>query len=571
MPSNGKRKCLVIGLDGATFDLLNPLMERGLMPNLKRMVEEGSSGNLMSVVPPVSGPAWVSFMTGKDPGRHGIYDFHRFLPGRCGKQIVSFNNIAGKSLWEVLSSQGRKAGVINVPVTYPPFPVDGFMITGMLTPPDAGERRMHPPSLYKELKEKFGEYISDVWWTQYGSRQKAKLLRDLIDCMNQRQRMTVYLMEQKEWDFLITTITETDRLQHAFAGELFRPASAWPTDKGSREVKKLLDQFYMKMDDHIGELREKAGEETTVFIVSDHGFGITSHLFLANRWLHQVGLLQVRWREYYKNFWKTKLAESRVLRKIVRVLDPFGLRKRLRKKEAGGSDQKSGSDEVATEYQQLFIDCIDWSRTVAYMDLDDQQGIYINLKGREPNGIVEPSDYEKTRDRVIEELGRLLDPETGLPLVTSVKRREEVYQGAHVDEAPDLIVQFKGFEIYGIGLLGLNLFNNPMFQKPVWPFFSGHHRPEGVFVGCGPGIKKNEKVEGNLIDVFPTILYAMDLRVPDDLDGRVMKAIFTEAYSKTHPISWQKGSASTQGRAADPLSSVDNDRLIESLKGLGYL
>jgi predicted AlkP superfamily phosphohydrolase/phosphomutase len=573
LSKNEKQKCLVIGLDGATFDILTPLMDRGLMPNLKRIVGQGSSGNLHSVTPPVSGPAWVSFMTGKDPGRHGIYDFHQFLPGRCGKRVVSFNDIAGKSLWEVLSGLGRKVGVINVPVTYPPYPVDGFMITGMLTPPDAEERRMHPPSLYHELKAKFGEYISDVWWTQYGSRQKADLLRDLIGCMNQRQKITTYLMEQKEWDFLITTITETDRLQHAFASDLFGTGAPSKTSKSDGEIKMLLDRFYMEMDEHIGELYEKAGEDTTVFIVSDHGFGITSHLFLANRWLHDLGLLRINWKEYYKNFWMAKLAASPTLRKIVRALDPFGLRKRFRKRAGEDrSGQAGGSDEAVGEYQRLFTDCIDWSRSVAFMDLDDQQGIYINLKGREPDGIVEPADYEKTRDRVIQALGRLIDPETGRPVVTSVRRREEVYEGASVENAPDLVVEFKKFEIYGIGLLGLNLFRNPLFQKPVWPCFSGHHRPEGVFVGCGPRIKKNMKVEGNLIDLFPTILYSMNLPIPNDLDGRVMETVFTEAYSTSHPILWQKASESTREKGGSgSLSPVDNDKLIESLKGLGYL
>lgn len=567
----------MIGLDGATFDILNPLMERGLMPNLKRIIEQGTSGNLMSVTPPVSGPAWVSFMTGKHPGRHGIYDFHYFLPGKCRKQVVSFNNIAGKSLWQVLSEQGRKVGVINVPVTYPPYPVDGFMITGMLTPPNAGERRMHPPSLYHELKKKFGEYISDVWWTQYGRRQKAKLLRDLIDCMNQRQAMTIYLMENKEWDFLITTITETDRLQHAFAEELFPQGSK---RKGDQEIGKLLDRFYMKMDDHIGELCEKAGEETTIFVVSDHGFGITTHLFLANRWLHDLGLLHIDWKRYYKKFWTAKLAAttSFALRKAVRVLDPFGFRRFLRKRQEVKPKEESGevtgesTGEVTTEYNHLFTDCIDWSRSVAYMDLDDQQGFYINLKGREPNGIVEPADYEKTRDRLIEELGRLIDPATGKPAVASVKRREEVYEGAFVENAPDLIVQFRDFEIYGIGLLGFNLFRNPLFQKPVWPCFSGHHRPEGVFVGCGPAIKKDTKTEGNIVDVFPTILYSMNLAVPDDLDGRVMETIFTKEYLSSHPVRWQDASASAEEKGVSgQLSSEENQKLIESLKGLGYL
>jgi len=563
--SGKKQKVLVIGLDGATFDILLPLMERGLLKNIKHLIGQGASGVLDSVNPPMSGPGWVSFMTGKNPGRHGIYDFHRFLPGKQEKKVVNFNDIKARSLWEVLTHHGKKIGVINVPITYPPYPVNGFMITGLLTPPNAGGRRIYPSTLNQELTEKFGKYIDDVWWAQYESHQKVNLLRDLMTAMDQKQEITRYLMREKEWDFLMTVITETDRLQHAFGNYLLEAVTGKADQNSDLEIRTLIDRFYTRMDEHVGELCREAGEGTSIFIISDHGFGNTSDFFLVNRWLESQGLLKVKEGNYLKNLLIKSIREHLALRKVVRGLDPLGLRKRLRKQKVEACEMTD------PQYHTLFTECIEWSKTVAYMDVDDQQGIYINLKGREPYGIVDPDDYEMMREKIIDRLRGVLHPETGKPLASYVKRREEVYKGEYVEEAPDLVLCLNGFETYGIGLLGLGLFKSRLFAKPFWPLLSAHHRMEGILIAAGPAIQKQMKIRCNLIDLFPTILYAMGLPIPTDLDGKVIQSIFTEAYVSSSPIRWQETSAWDQVISRQQDTSWDeNQKIGESLRGLGY-
>lgn len=561
-------KVLTIGLDGATFDILNPMIKKGLLSNLAGLMERGASGVLNSVIPPMSGPAWVSFMTGKNPGRHGIYDFHCFLSERSGKRVVNFNDIRARSLWEVLTERGKKSGVLNLPVTYPPYPVDGFMISGLLTPPGAAERRMYPESLYGELKAKFGEYIADVWWMQYRKRKKADLLRDLIRSLEQKHEMISYLMREKEWDFMMTTITETDRLQHAF-GDYFFPVDR-PEGKDP-VIEALLERFYIRLDEQVGRLCREAGEETSVFIVSDHGFGEVRDFFLINRWLQAEGLLEIKEWTYAKNLagqaLKNSIAGSAIAKTIIRNLEPYRIDRRFRNLSEKSTD---GGSAGTSEYRSLFSDCIDWSKTQAYMDLDDQQGIHVNLKGREVCGIVEPADYEKTRERLIKLLGKVIHPQTRKPLATYVKRREEVYSGEHLDQAPDLILCFDNFKTYGIGLLSLSFFKRGFFHKPIWPAFSAHHRMEGIFIAAGPMIRKGLKTQADLIDVFPTILYALDESIPDDLDGKLLDDIFVEGYRAVHPVRYE-GSSEKNWREEQPQSLEENEKITESLRGLGYL
>ncbi len=554
-------KVVVIGLDGATFDLLTPMMARGLLPNLARLVRQGASGPLRSVIPPVSGPAWVSFMTGKHPGRHGVFDFHRFLPGRTGKAVISFRDVRATSLWEALSERGKTVGVINVPITYPPYPVKGFMITGMLTPSDAGERRMHPPALHDELTRRFGTYIPDVWWAQYEAGREPDLLRDLIRCMDQKQEIATTLMQEKPCDFFMTTITETDRLQHAFGAELFDAERLRRRPRGS-EIAALIDRFYARMDEHVGRLCALAGPDATVFVVSDHGFGPTRRFFLANRWLERVGLLRIRRSRYYRSAWTRHVRRHPSVRALARRLNPFGLSRLVRAARAAGADEM-------TETQAALTEEIDWSRTRAYMDLDDQQGLWINLRGREAHGIVDPADYERVREEVIGRLQALVDDE-GKKVATFVARREAVYEGEYAADAPDVIVRFDEFETYGVGLLDLGLFKTRLFEQPQWPFFSAHHRIDGILIAAGPAVKVHHAASASLVDLFPTILYAMNMSVPDDLDGRVIESIFTDEYRRGHPIQRHAAGIAAPRGPEEPEGAQDNAKLIESLRGLGY-
>lgn len=555
-------KVVVVGLDGATFDILNPLMQRGLLPNLSRLIEEGVGAPLMSVVPPVSGPAWVSFMTGKNPGHHGIYDFYKFAPERKGKKIINFRDIQARSLWEVLTDHGKRVGAINVPITFPPYPVNGFMLTGMLTPPDAGERQSYPPGLYTELTDRFGAYSTDVWWTSYRANQKPQILRDMIACMDRRQEITLHLMREKPWDLFMTTITETDRLQHAFGDYLFGFPEV-EKEADAPEVRRLLDEFFVRMDVHLGTLREAAGPEATLLIVSDHGFGPTKDFFLANRWLATQGFLAVKESTYVTNVIKDAIQSHPLVQKASRVMD------RLARSRAAEGEHDHASAQCNAESETHLIQCVDWSKTVAFMDLDDQQGIYVNLRGREPHGIVPEAEYDAVRERVIRALQQVVHPRTGKPLLTYAKRREEVYDGPFMESAPDIILCFNDFETYGVGVLGFGVFQRGQWAKPKWPWFSAHHRMEGILVAHGAGVRQQSTLDAKLIDMFPTILYALNVPIPNDLDGAVIEGLFTEAYRAQRVVQW---SAAQQPAALAPHEHMDEDaeKIMASLKGLGY-
>jgi len=562
MAVTGKQKVLVIGLDGATFDVLTPMMRRGLLPHLSKLIGEGVSGPLRSVVPPVSGPAWVSFMTGKDPGRHGIYDFYKFAPGRRGKRIISFRDIHARSLWEVLTTHGKHVGAINVPITFPPYPVDGFMLTGMLTPPDAGARQAHPAELYEELTTRFGTFSTDVWWTNYRASEKPRILRDMIACMDRRQEISLYLMREKPWDFFMATITETDRLQHAFGNFLFDDPEA-DREPNAADVRRLLDQFFARMDQHLGALREAAGPDTSLFIVSDHGFGPTTDFFLTNRWLAEQGLLTVKEGTYLSNLVKDQIRNHRVVQKAGRVLERIGLRKQAKEQE------DRASAECNAESETHLIQCVDWARTAAFMDLDDQQGIYINLRGREPQGSVPPEEYESVRDRIITALRDVIHPRTGQPLLTYAKRREEVYEGPFVEAAPDIILCFNDFETYGVGVLGFGLFRRGLWAKPKWPWFSAHHRMDGVLVAHGTDIRHRRMTDARLVDLFPTMLYALGVPIPGDLDGRVLEELFTDACLAARSVQWSDAAEPFEAKGEEMLTE-DAEKIMASLKGLGY-
>ncbi|MFO0768784.1 MAG: alkaline phosphatase family protein [Nitrospiraceae bacterium] len=487
MVETGTQKVLVVGLDGATFDVLTPMMHRGLLPHLAKLIGEGVSGPLRSVVPPVSGPAWVSFMTGKDPGRHGIYDFYKFAPGRKGKRIISFRDIHARSLWEVLTTHGKKVGAINVPITFPPYPVDGFMLTGMLTPPDAEARQAHPPELYKELTARFGTFSTDVWWTNYRANEKPQFFagHDRLHGSASGD-LPVSHAGKTPGVSSLTTITETDRLQHAFACSCStipkRTAGRMPRKCGgcSTNFSSVWINIWVPC-------AKAAGPETSLFIVSDHGFGPTT------------------------DFPDQPVAGSRRI--------PDGEGRRLSVESHSGPDpQPSGRTEGGAglganrctqigcggrrprvggcnaESETHLIECVDWDRTVAFMDLDDRQGIYINLRGREPRG--RPSSTSRVRI-ASSPLRKVVHPRTRQPLLTYAKRREEVYDGPFVEAAPDIILCFNDFETYGVGVLGFGVFRRGLWAKPKWPWFSAHHRMDGVLVAHGTNIRHRRMTDAS--------------------------------------------------------------------------
>jgi predicted AlkP superfamily phosphohydrolase/phosphomutase len=553
-------RVLVIGLDGGCFDQLAPLMERGIMPRLRDLAGGGARGPLTSVVPPITAPAWVSFMTGARPCRHGVFDFLR-SDGGGRRRAVNARDIAVPTLWQTLAAHGARVGCFNVPVTYPPLAVDGFMWSGLLTPPDAGDRRCEPPRLVADLEARFGRFIPDVSLQSYLPREAPRLIRDAIDCLDRKGDYTAHLMGSTPWDFFMTVITETDRIQHVFSPEL--AAGAGNGHGADPEVRTLLERFYRRVDDQVGRLCDLAGPETRVFIISDHGFGPLDRLFFANQWLQQQGFLTVR--DPRRLRFQTRLLRLRInpfVRSAIRRLDVLRLRSHLLRRMKGTLNPTVG-------FSNLFQDTVDWSRTRAYVDTGTQQGIYINLRGRQQHGIVEPgADYERTRDEIIARLKACPDPRSGGLLAVEVRKREEVYDGPLAGEAPDILFSVDGMRTMAVPPIRPE---PGLFLDPIWPILA-HHRPDGMLVAAGPGLASGPVRGARLIDVMPTLLHALGLPIPAGLDGVLLEKVFTPEFLASRPPRHATAADPAGRRAADDVLTEEESLKVEqSLRDLGYI
>lgn len=551
-----KRKLLIVGLDGATFDILEPLMKLGLLPRMEHAIQKGVKARLQSTIPPVTGPAWVSFMTGKNPENHGIFDFVTSAAKESlARRIIHYGDIKSNTLWSILTRKGKKVGLINMPITFPLPKLDGFAIPGMLTPGNVTEWT-NPPHLMKELKPIIGSYIPDVWWQLYNESRIVPFLHRLISSASQKARISSYLMTKYDWDFLMTVFTGTDRIQHALWDLISIVSKGGNLGKGRNKIEHLIRTYYRKIDNFIGDTIQKIDDKTQLFILSDHGFGPLKGKFSINNWLTTQGFLA--WNEKKV---KRLNARNRILRTIGKM-DVFKLRRTVFSKVTPRQARMKAYD---------FLECIDWSKTRAYAASNTEQGIYINLIGREPYGIVEPGgEYEKTRNEIIAELKRIKSPDSKDGLVSTIHKREEVYdQGKFVSHAPDIIFFLKDGEY----LADVQL-KDHLFEETSWKTGSGTHRMEGIFIGYGNDIQKGVEADAlRIIDIAPTILNIFNIPVPDDMDGNVRTEIFTKSFADENPVRYTetKDERTALSDDATVYSDEEEASIRSQLKDLGYL
>ena len=553
--TNHKRKIFVLGLDGATFDLLDPLMRKGLLPNIEHAIGEGVRARLLSTIPPVTGPAWVSFMTGKQPEHHGIFDFVTPLTNKdFRRRVVNTTDIQSETLWSLLTQAGKKLSIVNVPLTYPLPQVNGYVVSGMLTPRTA-IGCTHPPSLRDELKSNVGEFIPDVWWQHYDEDSTVEFLELLRACTQQKANSARYLMRKLDWDFFMVVFTGIDRIQHALWDDIFVILNDGVLPKQHDEIRQLIEMYFQEIDTFVQEVLNSIEKNTNFIIMSDHGFGRLRGKFHINTWLKDCGFLE--WDER-----KLKsLNAKKKLRQMLKKADVLNLKKRI-------PLIASNRDSRIMYYD--FLECIQWAKTKAYSISNTEQGIYINLKDREPYGIVKPGqEYEKTRDEIIEKLNSLQDPETNEKLVSRIYKNEEIYpHSEYAVNAPDIIFFLKEGEY----LADVQL-NKDLYGKKDWKNGTGTHRVEGIFIGYGDDIRKGAQIDSiHIVDLAPTILNILDVPIPDDMDGKVPTEIFLEDFQKKHPPKYtkRKGKPSSE-REVREYSEEEEISLKKQLEGLGYL
>jgi predicted AlkP superfamily phosphohydrolase/phosphomutase len=481
------RPVVLFGIDGATYSILDPMLVQGQLPNLARLKQKGAWGVLQSNIHPLTPAAWVSMVTGLNPGKHGVYDFRRRKAASYDWELVNSRSWDGDPVWSILGQQGKKVGIFNVPMTYPPHPVNGFMVTGLGTPPNS-QNFIYPNSLATKFQEHFSTYTVEP--DAATNDLNDYLLHNHRSLEQRIEALRFIWNEYADLDFFMPVFIETDRVHHVY-WRFMDPNMPDHSKPSAAKIREQVSVIYQKIDAVLGELWAwVADRQGYMLVVSDHGFGPLLKDVYINKWLVDQGYLTLK------------------------------------------LDTTSSSEGH-------FFDQVDWDNTRAY-SFGYFGNINLNLRGREPRGIVEPGrDAETLKQEMISRLRQITDPETDEVIVDAIFRKEELYSGTFLDQAPDFLVIMKNYAYMtrdGFDFNGKRLVGPPMeHNKDALPH-SGNHRLEGIVFMAGEGIKPGSKIHGaGITDIAPTVLYLAGSPVPDGLDGQVLLSAFDEAFVANQP------------------------------------
>ena len=537
---NEKPKVFLIGLDGGTFRVINPAIAAGKLPNLSQLIETGTRGVLISTIPSATIPAFPTLMTGMNPGKHGVFDFMQTKGAES--KLVNGTDIQGQTLWRVLSDQGRKCIVMNIPLTYPPEAINGIVISGMMTP--EGQPFTHPPDITKKL-----ETLTEGYPVRFDSsiveRNPKQFVYNLHEMLRKRRKAIHYLLNQTEWDLFAILFRATDIVQHHL----------W-------QDKNAVVGIYQDIDEIIGDL-VKREPEATFILFSDHGFGPLQRSFHVNIYLKSIGLLTVKAQQPSPEaFRKTKANQPTREVIIERTLKRLGFtRTRVRSflppKISRVVNRFLGA-RIRRYVPATHIE-VDVENSKAYFSKTvtaETQSIILNAKTSD--------EYSNLVTTVKKKLSEVCDPQTGKPVVKAIFHRSEIYHGPFVEQAPDLIMLLEEGYKATTTLAGTQIIEAVSVLK-------GTHSIEGIFMAAGPDIKQKAQVsEINIQDLAPTILHLMQTSISKDVDGKVRKEIFNKD-SQPFQQKPRYFKPEVRKRTAKPLSKKEEDEIKERLRSLGYL
>jgi predicted AlkP superfamily phosphohydrolase/phosphomutase len=454
-------KVFVIGLDCGESTLVFDRWRQDL-PNLRRLMDDGIYGELTSSVPAITVPAWASMLSSKDPGQLGFYGFRNRADHSYERMsIATANMIKADRVWDILSRAGKQVVVHGVPQTFPVKPVNGCLISSFLTP-STQSQYTYPAELKHEIRQVVGgEYMLDV--PNFRTEDKGHLLAQIYAMANQHHKLVKHLMTTKPWDFFMHVDMGVDRIHHGF-WKYFDERH--PLYEAGNPYENAIHDYYVHLDGQIGERLALLDDDTAVLVVSDHGGQPMMGGICFNEWLKQEGYL-------------------------VLEHQPDGV--------------------VPLEKCE-----VDWSKTKAWGSGGYYARLFLNVKGREPEGIIDPADYEKVRDELAERIAAITDPE-GNNIGSVAFKPQEIYKEVN-NIAPDLIVYFGNLSWRSVGSLGLNRIHT--FENDTGPD-DANHAQQGMYIlydpkrqGQGIGLRRQ------LMDVAPTILELLDVPVPADMQGR---------------------------------------------------
>ena len=553
-----KTPLVAIGWDGATWDLLHPWIEEGKLPNISALMKRGCHGSLRSTPVPVSPAAWSTVITGQNPAKHGVFDWFSRRPNRYDVEYVHTAQIQARPLWEYVNQAKKRIGVMSLPMVYPAPAVEGFALSGMAAPDAKISGFAHPPEMLAELEKELGPYqLVEKYVYKYG--REKEYLRGILDWLKYQELAIHYLVQKHPCDLYLLVFMQSDHAQHKlwrYGDENF---PGYDPERDAQHKDAILE-VYQALDDTLGRLVENFGDANYI-VFSDHGAGPMYGVLHVNRWLQEEGLLYLRQRPSTKlKYW---LAKTDIIMRVYRLVAKLGLG------NLSNLVSKSARNKAVSSF--LSFDDIDWSRTKAYARGAFGQ-IYINLKGREPGGIIKPGqEYEQLCQDILSRLQDLKHPETGEGLITGLKRKEEIYKGAYIDQAADITFSIQNY-LYQtsvkFGLESKSILGHSEYED------SGTHREKGILVLAGPDIQTGKNIPAaQLEDILPTMLALADIPVPAYIDGTPLQEIFDPQLKKRIRFIETKDDdeLSQQEEQAPAMSEKEIAELEDRLRDLGYL
>jgi predicted AlkP superfamily phosphohydrolase/phosphomutase len=532
----------VVGLDAATFDVIDPLVEAGDLPNLARLFASGSRGVLRSVTHPLTPHAWATMTTGVNAGRHGIWDFSERVEGGYELRLINGSYRRAPAVWDRLTAAGVTAGVVNIPFTWPAPEIDGFVVSGF----DAAaleEGLTYPRGLVAEIQERFGPLVLDHRFPiGAGGGVDLDLVRRAAE---QKVEVALWLSERFSPALLFVVFMAADHVHHI----------CWD-DWERRGRESAVAEVYRILDRAAGALMDAAGPDGDVMVVSDHGGGRLDGVVNLNAFLAERGFLAYRG------------AEAAVGRRLARrVFElrrklPVGLRTAVKRRLPGVRRRA---------YEATSYTVIDWPRTRAFA-YGTFGNVVVNLQGREREGVVPPDDYEHVCDELATAFAELRGPD-GQQIVAAVHRREDLFYGPMLEKLPDLVVEFDRYAWLGKGNLrsrATSLWDRIEIEPGSKHAYVGSHRHEGVMALAGPSAVRGGTISAGIADVAPTILYLLEQPLPTDLDGRLVTEALDPALLERRPPEYADVEGVTVA-ATEGYRPEDEHSVEERLRGLGYV
>jgi predicted AlkP superfamily phosphohydrolase/phosphomutase len=544
-------RVFLLGLDGATWRVLDKLMAEGVMPNMAALAAAGAKGVLRSTIPYSTPVAWSSVLTGVRPFKHGIFGCHS-MENRDGvilTRLTDRSEIKAPMVFDIYNQIGKRVISVNMPMTYPPQVTDGTVITGMMTP-SKESRFYYPEGLIDELRARGIDYKIDIGFgreqaedfdekiTAYLADGATAFLKDLRHVSGEREKTVLHLLETREWDLFMVTLVSMDRIQH-YLWDLFEDDSACP------ELRKNIYDHYTYLDSAVGRFYEKVKDEAMLVMCSDHGFGNYTGNFYLDVWLEKKG--------YAARTGKSVTAAG-IAKRVAKGL---GISKVIRR-----SLERSHTT-LAKKLVFAATSDIDWSRTRAYVYSTDS--IRINLKGRDQYGIVEPGEeFNRLREEIREAL-MAIRLDDGTRLIEKVYFAEDLYGTAEVEDAPDIIYEFTDENHYATYWRGAE--TTRVFGPP-YPWKQGDHRRDGIVLIAGDGVLPKSDITADIEDILPTVMFIQNLPPSQDFDGRVIREAFTGDFISERQDHERR--SFERGKVEKPDGDKD-DEVIDRLKGLGYI